>query len=223
MAPARPAGMAATEPYHPPAGPLRLHHVDAAMVIADKPPGLLSVPGRGPEKADCTEARVAALCPGARHVHRLDMETSGLIVFARTAAAHRALSAAFAARGVAKRYVALVSGSVAGEAGRVEAPLMTDWPNRPRQRVDTEAGKPACTDWQVLARGPGWTRLSLIPVTGRSHQLRVHLAHIGHPILGDRLYGDPGAAPRLMLHAERLALAHPDSGVTITVEAPAPF
>ncbi len=217
------AAMETAEAYRPPPGPLRLHHVDQCLVIAEKPPGLLSVPGRGADKADCAEARVAALCPGARHVHRLDMETSGLIVFARSASAHRALSEAFAARRVAKRYVALVSGALAGESGQVEVPLITDWPNRPRQRVDTEAGKPARTDWQVLARGTGWTRLALTPVTGRSHQLRVHLAHLGHPILGDRLYGDPGAAPRLMLHAETLALPHPLTGASLTAEAKPPF
>lgn len=195
--------------------------------IVDKPAGLLSVPGRGPDKADCVLARLQALDAGARTVHRLDQATSGLMVFARHAAAQAALSAAFERRQVAKRYLALVVGQPpepaaregtgpqdafrgdepAGAWGCIDAALGADWPNRPRQRLDPVNGRPARTWWRRLGPGPlpGSSLLLLAPVTGRSHQLRVHLASLGHPILGDALYGG-APAPRLMLHASGLAL-----------------
>lgn len=190
---------------------LSLIHLDAHVIVADKPAGLLCVPGRGPDKADCLAARVAARWPGAKPVHRLDMGTSGLVVFGRDAAMHRALSMAFAARQVAKRYEAVVAGLPAEDSGEIDLPLICDWPNRPRQIVDHGVGKPSQTRWRVITRdaGRGTSRLALEPVTGRSHQLRVHLASIGHAILGDELYAPPewhAAAPRLLLHACALQL-----------------
>ena len=186
-------------------------HVDAHVVVVDKPAGLLAVPGRGPDKSDCLLTRVQARCPDALVVHRLDMATSGLIVFARGLAVQRELSRRFEQRQVRKHYVAVVAGRMAGEGGEIDLPLIADWPNRPRQIVDRLRGRAATTRWRVLARDDesGFTRVRLEPVSGRSHQLRVHLAAIGHPILGDGLYAPPeaqSAAPRLLLHATRLDL-----------------
>ncbi len=201
----------ADAPPAPALADLALIHLDADVIVADKPAGLLCVPGRGPDKADCLATRVATRWPGAKPAHRLDMGTSGLVVFGRHAAAHRALSMAFAARQVAKRYEAVVAGLPAHDAGEIDLPLICDWPNRPRQIVDHTTGKPSQTRWRVITRDPdaGTTRLALEPITGRSHQLRVHLASIGHPILGDDLYAPPdwlAAAPRLLLHACTLQL-----------------
>ena len=188
-----------------------LVYLDAHLLVADKPAGLLCVPGRGADKADCLVTRLQAHWPDALTVHRLDMATSGLMVFARGAAMQRLLSIAFAARQVHKTYTAVVAGLVAAEHGEINLPLAADWPNRPRQQVDLVKGKASITHWQVLARDKAarTTRLLLVPVTGRSHQLRVHLAALGHPILGDALYAAPAAAaavPRLLLHACRLRL-----------------
>lgn len=205
---------------------LALVHVDDALVVIDKPAGLLSVPGRGPEKADCATARVQARFADALVVHRLDMGTSGLLVFARGLAAQRALSRAFEQRLTSKRYQALVAGWPAEDHGRIDLPLICDWPNRPRQMVSFELGKPSVTLWERLGEHPLGARLGLTPITGRSHQLRVHLQAIGHPILGDELYAPPAmaaAAPRLMLHAEALTLPHPVSGEPFTLRAPLPF
>ncbi len=207
---------------------LRIVHADAHLVVADKPAGLLCVPGRGEGKQDCLSARVQAVYPDALIVHRLDMATSGLCVFARGAGMQRHLSMAFAARDVDKRYVAVVAGEPGGDAGEVNLPLRVDWPNRPRQIVDRENGKPSLTHWHKLGSGsqPGTTRLELEPVTGRSHQLRVHLAAIGHPILGDALYAPEPvrmASPRLLLHASRLRLRHPVTGDTVEWSSPVPF
>ena len=179
---------------------------DAWLVVADKPAGLLCVPGRGPDKADCLATRVAAQWPDALVVHRLDMATSGLVVLGRGAVMQRALSIAFAERRVRKQYQAVVAGLLADAQGEINLPLAADWPQRPRQQVDHASGKPCLTRWQVLGRdtASATTRLQLSPVTGRTHQLRVHLAAIGHPILGDALYAGPqaaAAAPRLLLHA----------------------
>jgi tRNA pseudouridine32 synthase/23S rRNA pseudouridine746 synthase len=198
------------------------------MIAVDKPAGMLSVPGRGPERADCAAARVQAAFPDALIVHRLDMGTSGILVFGRGGQAQRTLSLAFAERRVDKRYIALVAGWPAADEGVVDLPLMGDWPNRPRQMVDHGRGKPSVTRWQVLARheAPRVARLALFPITGRSHQLRVHLQAIGHPILGDELYAPPDVhtmAPRLLLHAERLTLPHPASGQPLDLHAPCPF
>ena len=194
-----------------------LVYLDDALIVVNKPAGLLAVPGRGPDKADCLSARLQAIHPDAQIVHRLDMATSGLILLARGAEAQRRMSTAFAERRVAKTYIAVVDGLPAADAGEIDLPLSADWPNRPRQKVDVLLGKPSCTRWQVLSRDPirGQTRLLLQPVTGRSHQLRLHLSAIGHAILGDRLYASAavaGTAPRLLLHASRLQFDHPDHG-----------
>jgi len=185
---------------------LRLIHVDDALLVVDKPSGLLSVPGRGAERQDCVAARVQRLCPEALVVHRLDMETSGLMLLARGYDAQRALSIAFQQRRVSKRYEALIAGQPQADGGEIDLPLITDWPNRPRQ--------------------VSYSRVELLPVTGRSHQLRVHLRFLGHPILGDSLYADPTAqkmAPRLQLHATDLSFEHPQSGRQIALNCPAPF
>lgn len=198
-------------PYHPPPGDIPLVHLDAHLVVADKPAGLLSVPGRGPHKADCLAARVAAQVPDALPVHRLDLGTSGLLVLGRGAFMHQQLSKAFEQRQVHKRYQAVVHGLLADDSGEIDLPLLVDWPHRPRQQVNRLQGKPSLTRWRVLSRdaNAGLSRLALEPVTGRSHQLRVHLAAIGHPILGDELYAPPAvhaAAARLLLHADALSL-----------------
>jgi tRNA pseudouridine32 synthase / 23S rRNA pseudouridine746 synthase len=211
---------------------LRVLHADMHLVAIDKPAGLLSVPGRGPQRADCAAARVQARWPDALVVHRLDMATSGVLVFARGAAAQRALSIAFAQRRAHKRYAAIVAGWPGDDEGLIDLPLICDWPRRPQQIVSLDQGKPSQTRWQVQARSvaaDGHTRtarLSLQPLTGRSHQLRVHLQAIGHPIVGDALYAPPDVralSTRLLLHAERLELPHPAQGDTLVLESPSPF
>jgi tRNA pseudouridine32 synthase / 23S rRNA pseudouridine746 synthase len=201
-------------------------------VVVEKPAGLLSVPGRGDDRADCVAARVAAMFPqatGPLTVHRLDMETSGLMVFALTRPAHAKLSRQFMHRKTGKSYVALLAGDVEGNEGCVELPLIVDWPNRPRQVVCTEHGKPALTLWRVAERSADHTRVEMRPETGRTHQLRVHAATareqggIGAPILGDALYGDPTSAPRLMLHASHLAFWKPDSDEWLKFSSSPPF
>lgn len=201
-----------------------LLHVDAHLIVADKPAGLLAVSGRGEAGLDHLAGRVQALHADALVVHRLDMATSGLMLLARGAAMQRALSIAFAARRVDKRYIAVVEGLLQDERGEISAPLAADWPNRPRQQVDLVRGKPSLTRWQVLERGGDSTRLALLPVTGRSHQLRVHLQHIGHPIRGDALYApQPLRATRLLLHAERLSFEHPATGQALAFHSPPDF
>ncbi|TCJ18954.1 RluA family pseudouridine synthase [Parasulfuritortus cantonensis] len=204
-------------------------YADADLLVCDKPAGLLAVPGRGPDKQDCLSARVQARYPDALVVHRLDMATSGIMLFGRGAAAQRALSMAFAARRVHKRYVAVVAGRLAAPAtdwGVIDLPLAPDWPNRPRSRVDPVRGKPSLTRWRVLGREAGTTRVELEPVTGRSHQLRVHLAALGHAILGDPLYGpqpEGDRGGRLLLHASRLRLRHPGDGRELDFASRVPF
>ncbi len=202
-------------------------HVDDAFVIVDKPSGLLSVPGRGPDKADCLSARVQAALPDALVVHRLDMETSGLMVFARGIEAQRAISRAFETRVVSKYYEAVTHGLIETNAGTIDLPLICDWPNRPRQIVDHNIGKPATTHFVVLSRDPvdDRTRVGLTPITGRSHQLRVHLASLGHAIIADSLYATvpPAAGERLLLHAAKLAFPHPAHGEMQSFASPAPF
>lgn len=203
-----------------------LVYVDEHLVVLDKPAGLLAVPGRGEDKQDCLSARAQRLWPDALVVHRLDMATSGLFLMGRGVHMQRVLSRAFAERAVDKRYEAVVAGALAGPGGTIDLPLAADWPRRPLQKVDPVHGRPSVTRWRVLRQEDGCTRLLLEPVTGRSHQLRVHLLAIGHPILGDRLYAPPEVqerAPRLLLHATRLALAHPASGEPLVFESPAPF
>ena len=208
-------------------GPLRIVHADDALLVVDKPAGLLSVPGRGADKADCAVVRVQAQFPDAHTVHRLDMATSGLLLFARGATMHRALSVMFEARTVVKHYEAVVNGVVEQDAGDIDLPLLADWPQRPRQKVDRQMGKPSLTRYRVLHRdlSARTTRLALQPLTGRTHQLRVHLLAIGYPIAGDALYtgGAALAAPRLMLHATSLELRHPVTGLAMTLTSPAPF
>ncbi|MFT3955081.1 MAG: RluA family pseudouridine synthase [Piscinibacter sp.] len=201
-------------------------HVDAAFVIAEKPPGLPTVPGRPVELHDCLWHRVRALHADALIVHRLDMGTSGLVVFARGIEAQRALSRAFEQRLVGKTYIALAAGDLDGDEGEIDLPLAADWLARPRQIVDREHGKAALTRWRVLERYDTHTRIELQPRTGRSHQLRVHLAAIGHPLLGDPLYAPPAieaAMPRLALHASALAFLHPDDGTPRVYTSSVPF
>jgi tRNA pseudouridine32 synthase/23S rRNA pseudouridine746 synthase len=200
-----------------------LIHLDEALLVADKPAGLLAVPGRGEDKQDCLSARIQREFPDALIVHRLDMATSGLILFARGAEMQRKLSLLFQDRLVSKRYVAVVAGRVEPEAGEVNLPLIADWPNRPLQKVDTEQGKSSLTRYRVLGRDSDTTRVELEPVTGRTHQLRVHMAAIGHPILGDAFYGDAASAPRLLLHACSLDLVHPLSGEPLSIASQVPF
>lgn len=205
-----------------------LMHEDPALVIATKPAGWLAVPGRGEDKQDCLAARVQAVFPDALIVHRLDMATSGLMAFARGKLAQRRLSDAFAARAVHKRYVAVVAGRLEPDAGEIDLPLSADWPHRPRQRVDPVSGKPSLTRYRVLAHDAtlNATRVELEPVTGRSHQLRVHLMAVGHPILGDALYASAevqAMAPRLLLHALHLTLPHPDDGRAVSFDHAPPF
>lgn len=206
-------------------------YADDSLLVFDKPAGLLSVPGRGPDKQDCLASRVQALYPDALVVHRLDMATSGLLLMARGLAAQRALSLAFEQRRVEKRYTAVVSGEpqATGSGWQVIAlPIAVDWPRRPLRVIDTATGQPSLTRWQTLPCDlwPDATRLTLAPVTGRSHQLRVHLLAIGHSILGDALYAPAevqARAPRLLLHASELTLAHPLSGAELNFTSPAPF
>lgn len=214
------------------APPPRALYEDEHLIVLDKPAGLLSVPGRGPGRADCLSARAQRHWPGALIVHRLDQATSGLMLLARTPAMQRQLSDAFARRLVHKGYEALVHGLLAlpadarGGWADICLPLIVDWPNRPRSKVCHASGKPSHTRWQPLGHdaASGHTRVALRPVTGRSHQLRVHMQALGHPIVGDALYGPPGdAAPRLMLHASTLALIHPATGWPLHCHSPAPF
>lgn len=212
-----------------------LIHADESLLVLDKPAGLLSVPGRGEDRQDCLSARVRTVFPEAQIVHRLDMATSGLMLMALGTQAQRMLNMAFARREVRKRYVAVVSGMLppadgADGWGEIDLPLMPDWPHRPRSKVDFASGKPSLTRWRVLAHefagGASLTRVELEPVTGRSHQLRVHLQALGHPIVGDTLYAPPQApfaAARMLLHASALRLKHPVSDNPLSFDSPVPF
>ncbi|MEM9854266.1 MAG: pseudouridine synthase [Pseudomonadota bacterium] len=210
--------------YNPPDGPLSILHQDHELLVVDKPSGLLSVPGKGPELADCLLARVQAAHPSALLVHRLDRDTSGAMIFALSAHAQRHLGLQFEKRQTKKVYVAEVWGWLDG-AGEVDLPLAVDWPNRPKQKVDHENGRHAITHWRAKKSGPT-SRVELRPETGRSHQLRVHMLALGHPILGDPFYAPEealDAAPRLMLHAWKLSLRHPDGGETLSFRSKLPF
>lgn len=233
-------GVPGLAPAVAPAG-LEVVYADAALLVLDKPSGLLAVPGRGADKQDCLSGRAQARYGDALVVHRLDMATSGLMVMARGAAAQSTLSRAFAARQVHKRYQAVVDGTLEAAAdagnggdsgdgwGRIDLPIGVDWPNRPLRVIDPLRGKPSVTRWRVLPGLAGWgdtTRLELEPVTGRSHQLRVHLQALGHPILGDGLYAPAAVqarAGRLLLHAWNLGFAHPVTGAWLSFESPASF
>jgi len=211
--------------YAPPQDPLDVLHDDAEMLAVGKPSGLLSVPGKGEHLADCLIARVQAVWPHALLVHRLDRDTSGVMVFALTPHAQRFLSRQFELRAAKKTYVARVWGRLTPRTGRVDLPLIVDWPNRPRQHVDHENGKPAVTDWRVLRDSESESRVRLSPRTGRSHQLRVHMLALGHPILGDPFYATGAAREheRLMLHSEELRIKHPDSGRMMKFRSAVPF
>lgn len=210
--------------YDPPDTPLQILYEDAAILVLDKPAGLLSVPGKLANRQDCLITRLQATCWNALVVHRLDCDTSGVIIFARTKQAQGFLGQEFEQRRAQKTYVARLQGAVADEHGHIDLPLASDWAYRPRQKVDP-AGKPAQTGWQVIARAPEETRVRLTPHTGRSHQLRVHMLALGHPILGDQIYAPATTLthPRLMLHAETLSLHHPTTGARLTFSAPVPF
>ena len=211
--------------YDPPTGPIPIVHEDDDLLVVDKPHGLLSVPGRGDHLHDSLLVRLQALRPEVLLCHRLDRDTSGIMVFALTKEAQRRMHRAFEFKRVKKRYVARVWGEVAAARGTIDLPLIVDWPNRPRQHVDHETGKPSVTDWVRDRIEGGATRMRLTPRTGRSHQLRVHMMEIGHPILGDPFYATGAAAdfPRLMLHAEGLKFAHPVTEKVLRLGVPAPF
>lgn len=198
---------------------------DDALLGLDKPAGLLAVPGRGDDKHDCAAVRAQRLFADARVVHRLDMATSGLMLMARGAEVQRRLGIAFARREVHKRYLAVVHGRLAAASGEIDLPLTADWPNRPRQKVDAERGKPSLTRYRLLSHdaAAGTSRVELEPVSGRSHQLRVHLLALGHPIVGDTLYGIGDGSPRLLLHAFELSFAHPIRGQALTLRSDPPF
>lgn len=211
--------------YCPPIKPyLDIVFQDDDILVLNKPSGLLSVPGK--EHADCLQARVQRVFPTATVVHRLDMATSGLMVMALNKAAHRHISKQFELRETAKTYQAIVFDRVQQDSGEINLPLICDWPNRPKQMVDHEQGKKALTHWRVLERNTQSTRLELKPVTGRSHQLRVHMLSMQHPILGDSLYAHDQAlkmSNRLNLHAMFLSFRHPVSEQTLYFESEVPF
>ncbi len=220
----------------PPDSGLDLRYCDESLLVVNKPAGLLSVPGRGADKNDSLLTRIHQEFPEALCVHRLDMSTSGLLVFARDADMHQRLSRLFRERGVKKFYIAIVSGRVEDATGEIDLPLGADWPNRPRQKVDISVGKPSLTRFRLLEyiKRPIGTaphqaltdsRLELEPVTGRTHQLRVHMASIRHPILGDALYGDDTdvGTERLLLHASGLNFVHPSLNETLSLICEPPF
>lgn len=212
--------------YAPPKGAIDVRYVDAHLVVVEKPAGLLSVPGKAPDHGDCVEARVRCQFSDARIVHRLDLDTSGLMVMARTAQAHRCLSQQFERRQVRKRYVAQVFGHPVSPCGTSMQPLRCDWARRPRQMVDYAEGKSAETRWKIIDSDARSSLMALYPHTGRSHQLRVHMAEIGHPILGDRFYAHKVAlamSSRMLLHAASLAFSDPESGAEMIYESAVPF
>lgn len=213
--------------YSPPVAALDVRFADEFVLVLNKPAGLLSVPGRGEDKSDSLATRVQQQFADARIVHRLDRDTSGLLVMARGAEMHRRLSMAFAAREVDKRYVARVLGVPATATGEVNLPLIVDWPNRPKQHVNFSTGKPSLTRYSLCSKdmAGNTSLLELEPVTGRTHQLRVHLSEIGHPILGDTLYGGAATAlaTRLLLHARTLCFTHPETGEKLSFVCEAEF
>ncbi|RUO57831.1 pseudouridine synthase [Pseudidiomarina insulisalsae] len=213
--------------YTPPTSPyLEIVYQDEALVVVNKPSGLLSVPGKDPAHRDSVWWRVTRVFPDARVVHRLDMATSGLIVLALGKAAQAHLQRQFERRVVRKHYRAVVAGHLPAQRGVIDLPMRCDWPNRPRQMIDLMAGKHAQTRYQVISTSDATTEVLLFPITGRSHQLRVHMQLLGTPILGDKFYADAAAyaaAPRLLLHAEEIGFEHPLSGQAINFHCPADF
>lgn len=207
---------------------LPILYSDETMLVIDKPAGLLSQPGRRPEKWDSVLTRINAHYPEAVAVHRLDEPTSGLMMVPINKAMGGGLSKSFRERLVNKRYEAIVTGVMEKDEGSVDFPLMADWPNRPRQKIDFENGRASLTHYWVIERNlkDNWTRVDLEPYTGRSHQLRMHLMALGHAILGDPLYADPetlSKAPRMLLHAKHLDLDHPLTGQKLVFDSPVPF
>ena len=211
--------------YTPPDSPLDVIHADHEILIMNKPSGLLSVPGKGPHLSDCLIARVQVAFPQALLIHRLDRDTSGVMVFALTRHAQRHIGLQFEKRMTKKTYVARVWGVLEPKTGTVDLPLIVDWENRPLQKVCHETGKLAKTNWRVLRSDANETRVRLMPKTGRSHQLRVHMLSLGHPVLGDPFYaqGEARQYDRLMLHSEELRLRHPDGGEGVKFRAKTPF
>jgi len=215
--------------YHPPEhSGLDILYEDDYILVVNKPAGLLSVPGRGPEKQDCLISRVQLTHPGALIVHRLDMATSGILVLALDKDTHRLLSQQFQQRVISKQYIAVVKGHLKPEQGLIDMPMICDWPNRPKQIIDEEQGKPAQTKYEVLeyTEGNDTSRVLLKPITGRTHQLRLHCQYIGHPILGDELYGDnesKKSSARLLLHASRICFEHIQNGKQIDIACEIPF
>ena len=211
--------------YSPPIDPLDIVYFDHELLAVNKPSGLLSVPGRGPLLADCLITRIQADYPSALLVHRLDRDTSGVMIFALSGHSQRHLGLQFERRQSQKTYVARVMGQVEEDEGIINLPIIVDWPNRPKQKICHETGRSAVTHWQVIKRDIKETRIKLKPQTGRSHQLRIHMMEFGHPILGDPFYGISESQPvsRLMLHSHRLQLRHPDGGELIEFRAKVPF
>lgn len=211
--------------YAPPSDPLNILHEDHQIVVVDKPAGLLSVPGKGEHLSDCLLTRLQDAFPQTLLVHRLDRDTSGVMVFALTPHAQRHLGLQFEKRQTKKTYMARVAGRLEPKTGTIDLPIGVDWPNRPRQMIDHENGRNALTDWRVMKAGDTESRVHLMPKTGRSHQLRVHMLSLGHPILGDPLYAEGADAqhPRMMLHSEELRLRHPEGGIGMKFRSPAPF
>ncbi|PCI48463.1 MAG: RNA pseudouridine synthase [Alphaproteobacteria bacterium] len=212
--------------YKPPLAPLKILYHDKDILVLNKPSGLLSVPGRQDHMKDSLSQRVQAEFPSATVVHRLDRDTSGIMLMALNKQAHRHISMQFEKRVTEKSYIAHLYGQVVRDTGEIDLPLILDWPNRPLHIVDHEKGKNALTRWKVLERGGGFIRVAFYPVTGRTHQLRVHAAAMGHPILGDSLYAHKkalGMADRLRLHATLLTLLHPVTKEKITFTSEADF
>ena len=212
--------------YEPPKTPLDILYIDEDVLVVNKPSGLLTVPGKELKHHDSLELRVKIEYPNSFLVHRLDMDTSGVIIFALSKSTQRSLNLQFEKRIVKKLYEARVFGNITEDNGFIDLPLIVDWPNRPLQKIDAKEGKSALTHWQVLDREGDVTRVALMPETGRTHQLRVHMMSLGHTILGDRFYGnivEINLANKLQLHAKHLMINHPKNGTKITFEAPLPF
>jgi tRNA pseudouridine32 synthase / 23S rRNA pseudouridine746 synthase len=214
--------------YNPPMhNGLDILYLDEHLIIVNKPSGLLSVPGRGIEKSDCLLSRVQLEYPSADIVHRLDMPTSGIILFALNSDSQKALSKLFEQKKIHKQYIAKVYGELECCRGIINLPLIADWPNRPKQKVDFMDGKPSKTNYELISiDGYGNSLVKLLPITGRSHQLRVHMAALGNPIIGDTLYGNDEsseASPRLLLHAEKISFIHPVTTIQIDINCPADF
>ena len=213
--------------YNPPKSPLKIIHIDSSVVVLNKPSGLLTVPGKPTTHSDCLLSRLRREVFGALLVHRLDLGTSGVIIFARTASSQVYLNKQFEIRKTQKTYVARVKGHLEKDEGRIDLPITVDWPRRPIQKVCFETGRNSLTYYKVIERETSnISRVKLYPVTGRSHQLRLHMKYIGHPIVGDSLYGDRATfnvSDRLELHALRLKITHPKTKKTQVYNAPAPF